>query len=426
MVIPFVEKPDAVGTETSFEFDFFISHATEDKESLVRPLAEALRDRRATVWYDEFELRLGDSIHEAISKGLQTSRAGIVVLSSDFFAKQWPKHELDGLMALSSVRPYRSIIPIWHGVTRADVVRFSPILAGVFGLASDGLSPDEIAKRILADTNLQSKSMGRARLVPEAHLASLDQLAQESFERWRRLTNGMPIYSPPRFPHGRFEVAIALAPTPKSISLNSVMERINEAGKIELTGWPPFMVSAIHEEEPRPYGEFVEAWLGHEMIDKTRKPSPPDNSDFWRASKDGMLYTVSGYSEDRDDATAGCEIFVELPILRVAEILLFAHRYAALFDGVEELGVRLRFTGLSGRKMTKTLGNLTVGKTTPSRSDEVTSHALIPCTMVENSLPDAVVTLLADLYEQFGFFELEMPLIQNEVSKLTSSRGMYN
>ena len=58
-------------------YDLFICHAAEDKDSLVRPLAEQLRERHVAVWYDEFELRLGDSIRQAIDRGLSQSRYGL-------------------------------------------------------------------------------------------------------------------------------------------------------------------------------------------------------------------------------------------------------------------------------------------------------------------------------------------------------------
>ena len=44
------------------EYDVFISHASEDKEEVARPLAEALRKNGLSVWYDEFELKIGDSL----------------------------------------------------------------------------------------------------------------------------------------------------------------------------------------------------------------------------------------------------------------------------------------------------------------------------------------------------------------------------
>lgn len=70
------------------EFDVFVSHATEDKEAVVRPLALALQVRRFSVWHDEFELRIGDSLRRKIDRGIARSRFGIVVLSHAFFAKQ--------------------------------------------------------------------------------------------------------------------------------------------------------------------------------------------------------------------------------------------------------------------------------------------------------------------------------------------------
>jgi hypothetical protein len=79
--------------------DFFVSHATEDK-AVARPLAERLRRAKYKVWYDEFELRLGDSLRESIDQGLAASRYGILVLSPHFFAKPWPKEELDALTTL--------------------------------------------------------------------------------------------------------------------------------------------------------------------------------------------------------------------------------------------------------------------------------------------------------------------------------------
>jgi len=60
-------------------------------------LAESLRKKGARVWYDEFTLKIGDSLRRSIDKGLTKSRYGIVVLSPAFFKKEWAQKELDGL-----------------------------------------------------------------------------------------------------------------------------------------------------------------------------------------------------------------------------------------------------------------------------------------------------------------------------------------
>jgi hypothetical protein len=117
------------GDKPTSEWDVFISHASEDKESFVHPLAEELTRLGLRVWYDKFTLKLGDSLREKIDYGLRYSRFGVVVLSPHFFSKDWPKKELDGLVALE-VDGRKVILPVWHNVTRDDVARYSPILAG--------------------------------------------------------------------------------------------------------------------------------------------------------------------------------------------------------------------------------------------------------------------------------------------------------
>ena len=71
------------------QYDVFISHASEDKESVARPLAKALQQLDLRVWLDEVEITIGDSLRRTIDKGLATSTFGVVVLSPAFFEKEW-------------------------------------------------------------------------------------------------------------------------------------------------------------------------------------------------------------------------------------------------------------------------------------------------------------------------------------------------
>jgi hypothetical protein len=137
------------------EFDLFISHASEDKDDFVRPLASALEAMHLRPWYDEFTLRPGDSLRRSIDHGLLTSQAGIVVLSEAFFAKRWPAYELDGLVQLyggevdqvAGAGRGSRIIPVWHGVDAEAVRSYSPSLANLIALDSrDGV--ERVAGRI--------------------------------------------------------------------------------------------------------------------------------------------------------------------------------------------------------------------------------------------------------------------------------------
>ena len=128
--------------------DFFISHASEDKDSFVRDLVLALEERGASVWYDEFELKVGDSLRREIERGLTNSRFGIVVLSTHFFAKEWPQRELDGLFTLDANGDIR-ILPIWHRISKDEVLRHSPMLADKVALNTSLSTVHEIASELL-------------------------------------------------------------------------------------------------------------------------------------------------------------------------------------------------------------------------------------------------------------------------------------
>ena len=118
------------------DWDVFISHAWEDKEDIARPLAEALRQKGLRVWYDEFTLTLGDSLRRSIDRGLAQSRYGVVILSPNFFAKEWPQKELDGLVA-REVPGEKVILPVWHNITADQIREYSPTLADRVAVKSD-------------------------------------------------------------------------------------------------------------------------------------------------------------------------------------------------------------------------------------------------------------------------------------------------
>lgn len=132
---------------TQMEYDAFISHASEDKDGLVRPLAEALINNGLKIWYDEFELTVGDSLRRSIDKGLARSRFGIVVLSPSFFAKDWPQYELDGLVA-KEMTGGKVILPLWHKVSKNEVMQYSPTLADRVALNTAMYTIEELATEL--------------------------------------------------------------------------------------------------------------------------------------------------------------------------------------------------------------------------------------------------------------------------------------
>jgi len=140
--------PPDEGAAEAKEFDVFISHASEDKDAVVRPLAKALVAGGLRVWYDEFELRIGDSLRRKIDKGLANSRFGVVVLSRSFFGKGWPNYELDGLVT-RAVSGDQVLLPVWHEMTKRELVEFSPSLADKLARSTATHTVEEIAGEIV-------------------------------------------------------------------------------------------------------------------------------------------------------------------------------------------------------------------------------------------------------------------------------------
>jgi len=132
-----------VSIEEEKEYDFFISHATEDKEDFVRELANALSDDGIKVWYDEFVLRVGDSLRKRIDDGLVRSKYGIVIISPSFISKNWTEYELNGMIA-KEMNGHKVVLPIWHKVTKDEVLKYSPSLADKMALNTAIHSMSEI------------------------------------------------------------------------------------------------------------------------------------------------------------------------------------------------------------------------------------------------------------------------------------------
>ncbi|MEX0784028.1 MAG: DUF1883 domain-containing protein [Dehalococcoidia bacterium] len=128
-------------------YDVFISHASEDKDAVVRPLANCLREEGLEVWYDEFELRIGDSLRRKIDLGLASSSFGVVVLSQSFFGKGWPNYELDGLVS-RTVSGEQILLPIWHNISKDKVMAYSPSLADKVARSTATNTVAEIALEI--------------------------------------------------------------------------------------------------------------------------------------------------------------------------------------------------------------------------------------------------------------------------------------
>lgn len=127
-------------------WDLFICHASEDKSEVALPLANLLETQKIRVWFDEFSLKLGDSLRRSIDKGLSNSRYGLVIISPSFFKKEWTQKELDGLTA-REIDGTKVILPVWHNITKEEILKYSPTLADKHAVSTD-LGFDVVVEKI--------------------------------------------------------------------------------------------------------------------------------------------------------------------------------------------------------------------------------------------------------------------------------------
>ena len=132
------------------EYDVFISHAWEDKEDFVDEFVSELSQFGIKVWYDKQKIAWGDSLRALIDAGLAKSKFGIVVISPNYIdeKKYWTKAELDGLFQLESVNG-KTILPIWHNITKKEIVEYSPIIAGKLAMTTASMTPKETANELV-------------------------------------------------------------------------------------------------------------------------------------------------------------------------------------------------------------------------------------------------------------------------------------
>lgn len=126
--------------------DVFLSHAFEDKETHVLPLAHALDNLAVTYWLDTVEIGWGDSIVSKLNEGLGLSRYVLVFLTENFLRKGWTKRELDAAFAAEVASEKIILLPVL-AAPQEIVFRAYPLLRPKKYLRAD-LGSDRIASEV--------------------------------------------------------------------------------------------------------------------------------------------------------------------------------------------------------------------------------------------------------------------------------------
>jgi hypothetical protein len=126
----------------------FISHDSRNGKDIAQPLAIQLTRMMCPVWFDEFSLRVGQSLRETIEKGLRECQKCILVLTPEFLSNEgWTKREFNSVFTREVLTQENVILPVWHNVSAREVYSYSPSLADK--VAVDWcLGVEEVARRL--------------------------------------------------------------------------------------------------------------------------------------------------------------------------------------------------------------------------------------------------------------------------------------
>lgn len=258
-------------------------------------------------------------------------------------------------------------------------------------------------------------------------LGSLNTYCEDAFRRWQRVTEQEPPDSPLRFQYGFYEMGFALIGGTPTESLKVLTERLKLAQSTSLHGWPIFLdKTGANGWEPHISEGLIQAWIGHRSGD----PGKPGPGDFWSVSPKGELYTIVGYPQDSDrwvpqQYKPGKVFYGDIPIIKLAEGLLFANRFAKHFEGVQQIGVRCRFTGLKDRGLIwiDSWEYLFRDRGPVCYDPQVCLTGQVWLKQIEDNLPEILQGILRPLYERFDFSDLSLDTVQRAIQNL---RGFRN
>lgn len=138
-------------------YDAFISFATEDLEYTTH-LVNRLTDNGLRVWFSPISLKVGERVLEAIEKGLDASKYGILVLSKHYLAKGWTSYEMD-ILIRQSIEQNKALLPIWHGVCKTDIDAKHSGLAGIVAI-TDSTKIDDVIYKLVKSMSLGAPTRG--------------------------------------------------------------------------------------------------------------------------------------------------------------------------------------------------------------------------------------------------------------------------
>ena len=127
------------------QYDVFLSHASKDKSDYVEILYMVLRRLGISIFYDSDSISWGDNWKQAILDGTAVSEFAIIVISENFFDREWTERELKEFLQRQNESGQKIVLPLLHGVTREQMKQHYPELTEIQVIDTESKSKEDIA-----------------------------------------------------------------------------------------------------------------------------------------------------------------------------------------------------------------------------------------------------------------------------------------
>ena len=128
-----------------YDYDVFISHANSDKPTIVEDLYASLNHLGIRIFYDKESLEWGDNWKNRILDGTAKAEFAIIVISENFFDREWTEKELNEFLHRQNTSGQKVILPILHGISAGDLRQKYPSVADIQAINSADHTCDQIA-----------------------------------------------------------------------------------------------------------------------------------------------------------------------------------------------------------------------------------------------------------------------------------------
>ena len=162
------------------QYDIFLSHANADKLDFVEDLKKSFDKLDIKVFYDKDSIEWGDKWKDRILNGLENCRFGVIVVSENFFDREWTEKELKELLSRQKSSGQKLILPIIHNISADMLYKKYEKLSEIQFLDSSKLDVKDITiqlARILLKEKAKEESVSNNDKIFDAffeHMSSID------------------------------------------------------------------------------------------------------------------------------------------------------------------------------------------------------------------------------------------------------------